>query len=297
MPSNYQLSAIDALWKCTFDAMASPCEILFSADSSDDAKSFAEFAYTETKRIESKFSRYNSDNIIHSINSANGIKIKVDDETTRMFDFAEQCYQLSDSLFDITSGILRNCWTFDGAEQTPDLDKLFTTLSLVGWDKISWEKPYLQLLPNMEIDFGGIGKEYAVDRVAEFADSYHISKVMVNFGGDIRVINRDLDSPPWVIGIEKPDKDNTAVGTVSMHNGGIATSGDSKRFCLHNGKKLGHILNPLTGWPIENAPCSVTVIAGNCTEAGMIATLAMLQGKKAEEFLEQQDVTYNCLRD
>ena len=296
MHKNYLLSKADSFWKCIFDAMASPCEILFHADFDIDAQKFAEFAYTETKRIESKFSRYLSGNIIDKINSSNGSRIEVDHETARMFDFAQQCYKLSDGLFDITSGVLRKCWTFDGTDQTPQRDKLESLLSLVGFEKIIWDKPFIQLQPEMQIDFGGIGKEYAVDRVAEFAKSYNISKVMVNFGGDIRAINADLDSSPWVIGIENPEQQSNAIGKVELLNGGIATSGDANRFCFYNGKRLGHILNPKTGFPIEDAPRSVTVISTNCTEAGIIATMAMLQGNDAEEFLELQDVKFNCVR-
>ncbi len=297
MNKPYKLSYKNSIWTCTFQAMASPCEVLFISSSEKDANLFAEFTFDETKRIESKFSRYLPDNIVHKINSSNGFKIEVDEETSRMLDFANQCYQLSDGLFDISSGLLRNCWTFDGTEQTPDKDKLSTMLKLIGWDKINWEPPHIQLLSGMEIDFGGIGKEYAVDHVADIALSFKISKVMVNFGGDIRTINPDLDSPPWVIGIENPNKENSAIGKISLHNGGIATSGDSKRFCLHHGKRFGHILNPKTGYPIENAPTAVSVVSENCTQAGIIATIAMLHGKDAEQFLESQEITFKCYRD
>ncbi len=292
---SYQLTTIDSLYKCSFSAMASPCEILFRADSFQSANKFASFAFEETKRIETKFSRYRTDNIIYEINSANGKKIKVDEETARVLDYADQCYQLSNGYFDITSGVLRKCWVFDGTEQTPIPKQVDKLLLLVGWDKVVWNNSYIQLLPGMEIDFGGIVKEYAVDRVAEKSITYDISKIMVNFGGDIRTKNCKPDESPWVIGIENPEKEESPLGTVEMNNGGIATSGDSKRFCFHNGKRLGHILNPKTGWPIKDAPRSITVIASNCTEAGMLATMAMLKGGDAKQFLDLQGVRYNCV--
>ena len=78
--------------------------------------------------------------------------------------------------------------------------------------------------------------------------------------------------------------------------GGIATSGDVRRYLLKDGVRYSHILDPRTGWPVRDAPHSVTVVAGTCTEAGILSTLAMLYGAAAEEFLQQQEVTYWCVR-
>ncbi len=79
-------------------------------------------------------------------------------------------------------------------------------------------------------------------------------------------------------------------------NGGAATSGISHRHCYVNGVKLGHILDPRTGWPAADAPRSVTVLARFCLEAGLLTTLAMLQGPEAESFLQAQGVTHHCIR-
>ncbi|MDH5693642.1 MAG: FAD:protein FMN transferase, partial [Gammaproteobacteria bacterium] len=75
----------------------------------------------------------------------------------------------------------------------------------------------------------------------------------------------------------------------------VATSGNTKRYIEHNGKRYGHILNPKTGWPIENAPRSVTVLANTCIEAGVLSSLAMLQGADAETFLSEEGVTFHLI--
>ena len=75
-----------------------------------------------------------------------------------------------------------------------------------------------------------------------------------------------------------------------------ATSGDSRRFLLKEGVRYGHILDPRTGWPVANAPRSVTVAASSCTEAGLLATLAMLEGAGARSFLEGQGVRHWILQ-
>ena len=79
-----------------------------------------------------------------------------------------------------------------------------------------------------------------------------------------------------------------------LRQGGLATSGDTKRFVLKNGKRYGHILDARTGWPVEDAPRTVTVAGDTCIEAGMLTTIAMLQGGEAGEFLEAQGVRYWC---
>jgi len=98
---------------------------------------------------------------------------------------------------------------------------------------------------------------------------------------------------PWVIGVDDPNATGEhSVGSVSLARGGIATSGDARRFLLRDGVRYSHILNPKTGWPVVSAPHSITVIADTCVEAGILSTLAMLQGPKAEAFLAEQEVQF-----
>ena len=292
----YGLRRDDSHWTITYEAMASPCEILVRCKTRSEAERLASLALAETRRIEKTYSRYRDDNIVYAVNNSNGAPVEADEELGRLLDYADQCYRLSDGLFDITSGVLRKAWRFDGSEYTPD-DKLIASLmERVGWDKAAWDGRTLRLLPGMEIDFGGIGKEYAVDRVAEILFQDSEVPLMVNFGGDIRAVGSETDPAPWVVGIENPDRSRSAVGEIKLTNGGIATSGDLCRFCLVNGVRLGHILNPKTGRPAADAPRSVTVLGNYCVEAGFLSTLAILNGPDAESFLASQNARGHCVR-
>ncbi len=82
-----------------------------------------------------------------------------------------------------------------------------------------------------------------------------------------------------------------------MRHGALATSGDSQRYLIKEGKRYSHVLDPKTGWPVVDAPVSLTVLASNCSEAGFLATLALLHGHDAESFLDAQDVRYWCERE
>ncbi len=279
-----------------FRAMASTCEILIDTTDETHALQLMQIAQAETHRIEKKFSRYRSDNIVYAINHSLGKSVEVDEETSSLFDYAQLCYQLSDGLFDITSGVLRRVWIFDGSDRIPDQNSIFSLLPLVGWHKVNWQKPMFTLPEGMEIDLGGIGKEYAVDKVLNLLTSQTDVPLLINFGGDLAVSGLQKNQLPWQVGIETPDETGKAKNILEISAGALATSGDSKRFLLHNGKRYGHILNPKTGYPIENAPRSITVAGSSCTQAGTLSTLALLQGENAEKFLQEQDAIFWCLR-
>jgi thiamine biosynthesis lipoprotein len=283
------------LWIAQFSAMACPCEILVSTPSKDTATKAGNIALQEARRIETKFSRYRDDNIIYAINNAQGETIEVDQETADLLDFADQCYQLSEGRFDITSGVLREIWKFDGSDNVPDPSQVQAILPRIGWQRVEWQRPFMTLQPGMEIDLGGIGKEYAVDQTAKLISAAIEERFLVNFGGDIFASRaRDQDTP-WIIGVDDPQHTGIkAIGQIRLLQGGLATSGDARRFLLKDGVRYSHILDLTTGWPVPDAPHSVTVIANTCLEAGMLSTFAMLQGKQARDFLLAQQVKFWC---
>jgi thiamine biosynthesis lipoprotein len=145
------------------------------------------------------------------------------------------------------------------------------------------------------LDFGGIGKEYAVDRVCELLAARDSAPFLINFGGDLRA-NRRPPRGPWQVGIERPDAVRDATLLLDLEHGALATSGDSRRYLLRDGIRYGHILDPRTGWPVPGSPRSVTVAASSCTEAGVLATLALLHGARAEQYLHDQGVRCWILR-
>lgn len=279
-----------------FSAMACPCEILVESSDPSLISSLTRLAFKEAKRIEQKFSRYRQDNIIYQINNANGAAIKVDDESALMFDFANQCYELSEGKFDITSGVLRKIWKFDGSDNIPNPEQVDAIKPNIGWNKISWKKPVITLPTNMEIDLGGIGKEYAVDSTVNILKQQTEQSFLVNYGGDISCPKPRQNNIPWTIGVDDPQHTGeNAAGRITLFQGGLATSGDARRFLLKDGVRYSHILDPHTGYPVPDAPRSVSVIANTCLEAGMLSTFAMLEGSGAVEFLESQDVKFWCI--
>jgi FAD:protein FMN transferase len=284
----------DAVAVC-FQAMASPCEILISGCQPDEALTLAEPAAKEAFRVERKFSRYRDDSVLAWIHRNRGTELTLDAETASLLDFAAQCFEISGGLFDITSGVLRRVWKFDGSDQLPPPEAVASLVSLIGFDRVTWRSPRLLLPLEMELDFGGVGKEYAVDRAYDILAATCTRPFLVNFGGDLRA-NGPPTNGSWQVGIERSEGDGIAAMLLELQRGALATSGDSHRFLLKDGVRYSHILDPRTGWPVAGAPRSVTVAASSCTEAGLLSSLALLQGTRAEAFLAEQGVRHWVVR-
>ena len=281
------------LWAAQFRAMGSPCEVLVESPSEQRAQAVAEVVAACAARIERKFSRYRDDSVVARINGARGGPVEVDDETANLIEFTVRVHELSGGLFDITSGVLRRAWTFDGKARIPTDTQVQALLPLVGWSKVNWQRPRITLLPDMQIDFGGVGKEYAVDCALVEARRITDEPVLINFGGDLAVSGPRRDGSAWRVGVEgvtAPDASPAKLIELSM--GALATSGDTYRYLSDAGKRLSHILDPRTGRPVEHAPRSITVAAPTCTQAGMFTTLAMLRGAGAEAFLRNEGVRH-----
>ena len=280
----------------TFHAMATPCEVRLETEDGALAEVVACVVEAEARRIERKFSRYKSDSVVGRINASGGKELAVDAETAHLLDFADNCFRVSNGLFDVTSGVLRRIWRFDGSDRIPSDAQIASLRPLIGWRKVSWKPPAITLPVGMEIDLGGLAKEYAVDRALGAVREVTPLPALINFGGDLRVSGPRKYGTRWKVAIESVDKNGKLAGMLELADGALATSGDARRFLLKDGVRYGHILNPHTGRPVEQVPRSVTVAAATCVEAGMIATLAMLQGKRADAFLKREGMRAWCIR-
>ena len=141
----------------------------------------------------------------------------------------------------------------------------------------------------MAIDLGGIGKEYAVDRVFEQLVEAGVQDLMVNFGNDVRVGGRPPVGSVWRVGLEHPSDPGTCWGGVGVRNRAVATSGDYLRFFEHAGKRYGHIIDHRSGAPVDHGEGAISVVAPTCTQAGVFATSCFILGPhEGLSFLERQ---------
>lgn len=293
---NVEVRATDDGHAISFDAMASPCEVIVVSKDYQLAVTLGELIAEEVWRIEDKYSRYDPTSMCSAINNSAGHAVDIDQESYLLLNFADTCYQLSDGVFDITSGVLRKVWQFDGSDNIPSATVVENCLSNVGWHKVTFNQQQIILPENMALDFGGIGKEYAVDRAMQIANSFTELPVLVNLGGDLAANKPRQPHVPWQVGIEHPGFIQRQPMVVSLLQGALATSGDAKRFLLKDDVRYSHILNAKTGWPVAQAPRSITVVAPQCIQAGILATLALMQGEQAEHFLTEQEIKFWAIR-
>ena len=161
---------------------------------------------TLLEALETRYSRYRPESIVSVINrrAGSGLFTEVDPETRALLDLAGRLWDASGGLFDITSGPLRQAWDFraDGAAD-PTRD---SARQLVGWDKIEWQASSLHLpTPGMEIDLGGLAKEYAADSVISLMRGLSVASALIELAGDVATIGDSDDGTPWRVGVRNPD--------------------------------------------------------------------------------------------
>ena len=272
--------------------MASVHEMHLAGTDRATADRAARGAIADVKRIEAKYSRYRDDSVTTAINRAAGMRaVSIDAETASLLHYADRCHALSDGLFDITSGVLRRAWNFKlRPPRIPSAAELAAARDLIGWPRVDWSDAHVRLPgTGMELDFGGIGKEYAADRAAAIVRDAGVAHALVNLGGDVRAIGRRADGSPWRVGIRDPRDAEGVVATMPIDDEAVATSGDYERYVEVDGRRYSHLLDPRTGMPVDHWR-SASVIAPLTILAGSYATIAMLLGESAERFLVEQNV-------
>lgn len=239
-------------------------------------------AVTEAERIERKFSRFLPGSLVSQINrDAGRTPVAVDEETVTLVGEALRLAEETDGAFDPTVGILRQVWDFREG-RVPAQDEIDRLLPLVDWRQVAVRDGTVFLRrAGMELDLGGIGKEYAVDRLAGLMRQAGVESALVDLAGDVRVVGGRGDGRPWQIGVADPRRKGECRFSVRLlGGGGVATSGDYERFFVRDGIRYHHILDARTGWPVRGV-AAATAVAPTAVRAGLAATAALLLGREA----------------
>ena len=293
MPTAPRAVAIDdasaaTLWRVRFDAMGCTNEVCVAGLAEEQAHAACDAAIAEVRRIEAKYSRYRPDSWLGRVNATAGRPQRhdCDAETAWLLDFSDVLHRESGGRFDPTSGVLRRAWDFR-AGVVPGEARVAEVLRGVGWERVERSGGTVRLADaGMELDLGGLGKEYAADRAAQALRGAGVTHGYVNLGGDVAAIGPQPDGRPWLIGIADPRRPGAVVATLPLYRGGLATSGDYERYFEHEGRRYCHILDARTGWPVAHWR-SVSVLAPLCISAGACATVAMLLQAEGLDFLQR----------
>jgi thiamine biosynthesis lipoprotein len=244
-----------------------------------EARRMARAAEDEARRIEVKFSRYREASVVSEINrNAGRTPVAVDEETESLVRSALALSHATGGRFDPTVGVLRLVWDFKGG-RVPSNEEVDALLPFVDAASVRVRNGTV-FLPRagMEIDLGGVGKEYAADRAATVLRESGVRCGLVNFAGDVRTIGCRGDGGPWRVGVADPRRRGSCrFAVLVLGEAGVATSGDYERGFVRDGVRYHHILDAKTGWPARGV-ASVTVVAATAARAGNLATAAFLLG-------------------
>ena len=263
--------------------MGCPCEIQFRCDEQNQATGYKDAALNWVKDFEQRFTRFKDDSLVSKINrEAGGDWVDLDHEGEALFDLCHQFHFITQGLFDPTSLPISKLWDYKAEKpRIPEQHEIEAAKKLVGWNLVERQPGKIRLTkPGMGIDLGGIGKEYAVDRVSLLAKDFGITNILVNFGGDVAALGSPPNYSHWHIGIEDPGKPGTCWGSLALQDLCVASSGDYRRFFEIDGKRYGHMVDHRKGFPIANKVRHTTIVSRTCTEAGILATAACLLGEE-----------------
>jgi thiamine biosynthesis lipoprotein len=270
------------LRKLSFRAMATVCEVQYTAPGGEaQASRFEAAAQGWVRAFEAKYSRFQPESLVSRINDAAGRQwVAVDPEAEGLLGICDTIHFMTRGILDPTALPLIRIWNWKAdPPAVPTAEQIAGALRLVGWRKVRREPGRVFLPePGMALDFGGFGKEYAVDIVSLIAKDHGVTDALVDFGHDLRASGAPPGRPAWHVGLEDPKNPGKTWGSVGLSGKSIASSGDYIRSFVLGGRRYGHIIDPRTGWPVANGCTQATVIAETCLQAGMLSTSAFIAG-------------------
>lgn len=271
--------------RCRWSALGTVCEIQYVCADDGTARRFETAAVAWVAAFEAKYSRFRPDSLVGRINAAAGRDwVETDAEMDSMLDFCGSLHALTRGVMDVTATPVLRLWDYKAAvPRIPTDAEIASALRLVGWSKVRRMPGKVRLPePGMSLDFGGWGKEYAVDAVATLAKAHGLTRVLVDFGHDLMAVGAAPGKPGWHIGLEDPaNPSGPCKGSLAAANVGVAGSGDYLRGFTLGGRRYGHIVDPRTGRPVANGCRQVTAVAPTCLQAGVLSTAIFILGPEA----------------
>jgi thiamine biosynthesis lipoprotein len=266
-----------------FRALGTACVIQFRHPGDQSAGQFLASALGWLSAFEAKFSRFRPDSIVSKINASAGREwVKVDGETEQLLDLAADLHRLTEGILDPTMLPLLRVWDWKTVHtKLPDKADIKAALALTGFRKLQ-RKLGQVFLPQsgMGLDFGGFGKEFAVDQLVRIAREHGIQDALIDLGRDLYGMGGNGRHPFWHVGLEDARHPGTCWGGLAVSEFAVAASGDGLRCFEFNGVRYGHILDPRTGWPVANGMRGVSVLAPTCLQAGIYSTTLCVLGLK-----------------
>jgi thiamine biosynthesis lipoprotein len=265
-------------------AMATRFEVLLPYGT-PEAQAIAATAFEEIDRLEQQLTVYRETSEVSRLNQlAPFVAVPVQEGLFDLLTLAARITQETEGAFDITAGALIKVWGFyRGPRRVPAEPERSEVLQRVGMHHVelaSEGRTVRYLRPGLEINLGSIGKGYALDRVAQrLRTEWNLSATLLH-GGHSSVYAMGSEpgtSRGWAVGLSHPWEPERRLAVVRLRDRGLGTSAATFQHLEYKGRKLGHILDPRTGWPAEGV-ASASVLAPSAAEADALATAFFILG-------------------
>ncbi len=268
----------------TYFAMDTTLEICIKGMPEKISKKIAREVFLWVKELERRTSRFLEKSDVSEVNRNAGVsRVKVSPDTFQMVKESIKLSEMTEGAFDITVAPLMEIYGFySHPYRIPKRSEIDRNIKLVGWKYIELdrkEKTIMLTKPGMQIDLGGIAKGYAIEKIIRMMKNRGVKRGFVNFGGAIGVLSIGQDIPSWTIGIRDPrGKPEDVLGTLSLKEGYVSSSGDYERYFIKNKRRYFHILDPRTG-KCPDKVISATVVGPEGALADAMSTAIIVMGR------------------
>lgn len=233
-------------------------------------------------RYETIFSRTDPDSELYRLNRRE--LTTVSSELAQVISLGLDYARLTGGAFDITMGSVSALWDFSAADpQVPSPEETAAALSHTGWETVSVEgNTVIFTDPETVLDLGGIAKGYIADRMADYLREQGVSAAIISLGGNLYCLGEKAGGDPFQVGIQYPYEERSQViGGLPASNQSVVTSGVYERCFTAGGKLYHHILDPETGWPVENALLAVSIVSETSVDGDALSTACFVLGLEA----------------
>lgn len=250
----------------------------------EHAQAALDESITLIERLESLWSVTDEESEIYKANHNGGQALSVSQETADLIAFALEMAQKTGGALDPTVYPVLTAWGFttDNRRVPPD-EQIEGLLEAVGYDRIQLEGTSLTVPEGMELDLGAVGKGYTADLVTEVLSSHGVESAVISLGGNIQVIGSRPDGNDWRIGIQAPWEEGN-LGVLEVSDAAVVTSGGYENYFEdENGNIYCHILDPSTGYPVDNGLKAVTIIGKEGRLCDALSTALFVMGAEQAE--------------
>ena len=265
--------------------------VTVAADSEAGAEEALDGCMELCREMETIFSRTDPDSELYRVNHRESDSVEISEELAEVVGFGLEFYEISGGKLDITIAPVLELWDFRGGTAVlPDPEELRRALERVDGSSVHLSGRTLTFdREDTELDLGALAKGYAADRLKAYLEEQGIASALINLGGNVHTLGERPDGGPWRVGIQKPFADRGETDRVIEVSGlSVVSSGIYERYFELDGVIYHHVLDPDTGYPVQNTLTQATVVCGESLLGDALSTTCLLLGEEqAAEVLEK----------